>query len=85
MFEKKMIERIPCGRLGTVEEIANLAAYFCSDYASWVNGAVSYSWFHLYSQPDDGLSFSEFFYKCLLHYSISEMKQVNYFEIWNHD
>ncbi|KQK75546.1 hypothetical protein AAES_144079 [Amazona aestiva] len=39
-FEKKMIERIPCGRLGTVEEIANLAAYFCSDYASWVNGAV---------------------------------------------
>ncbi|XP_009890162.1 PREDICTED: 2,4-dienoyl-CoA reductase, mitochondrial [Charadrius vociferus] len=39
-FEKKMIERIPCGRLGTVEEIANLAAYLCSDYASWVNGAV---------------------------------------------
>uniref|UniRef100_A0A8B9DGE9 2,4-dienoyl-CoA reductase [(3E)-enoyl-CoA-producing], mitochondrial n=1 Tax=Anser cygnoides TaxID=8845 RepID=A0A8B9DGE9_ANSCY len=39
-FEKKIIERIPCGRLGTVEEIANLAAYFCSDYASWVNGAV---------------------------------------------
>ncbi|KAM6125818.1 2,4-dienoyl-CoA reductase [(3E)-enoyl-CoA-producing], mitochondrial [Pterocles gutturalis] len=39
-FEKKIIERIPCGRLGTLEEIANLAAYFCSDYASWVNGAV---------------------------------------------
>ncbi|NXU57400.1 DECR protein, partial [Turnix velox] len=39
-FEEMMIERIPCGRLGTVEEIANLAAYFCSDYASWVNGAV---------------------------------------------
>ncbi|NXY90999.1 DECR protein, partial [Alcedo cyanopectus] len=39
-FEGKMIERIPCGRLGTVEEIANLAAYFCSDYASWVTGAV---------------------------------------------
>ncbi|KAM4790948.1 2,4-dienoyl-CoA reductase [(3E)-enoyl-CoA-producing], mitochondrial isoform 3-T3 [Cyanocitta cristata] len=39
-FEKKIIERVPCGRLGTVEEIANLAAYFCSDYASWVNGAV---------------------------------------------
>ncbi|XP_054023423.1 2,4-dienoyl-CoA reductase [(3E)-enoyl-CoA-producing], mitochondrial [Dryobates pubescens] len=39
-FEKKMMERIPCGRLGTVEEIANLAAYLCSDYASWVNGAV---------------------------------------------
>lgn len=56
-----MIERIPCGRLGTVEEIANLAAYLCSDYASWINGAVSYSWFHLYGPPDDGLSFSEFF------------------------
>ncbi|PKK34164.1 2,4-dienoyl CoA reductase 1, mitochondrial [Columba livia] len=39
-FEKMSIERIPCGRLGTVEEIANLAVYFCSDYASWVNGAV---------------------------------------------
>ncbi|NXA33610.1 DECR protein, partial [Eudromia elegans] len=39
-FESKFIERIPCGRLGTVEEIANLATYFCSDYASWVNGAV---------------------------------------------
>ncbi|NXW35194.1 DECR protein, partial [Phaetusa simplex] len=39
-FEKKIIDRIPCGRLGTVEEIANLAAYLCSDYATWVNGAV---------------------------------------------
>ncbi|KAJ6663954.1 hypothetical protein lerEdw1_008908 [Lerista edwardsae] len=40
MFEKMMIERMPCGRLGTVEEIANLATYLCSDYASWVTGAV---------------------------------------------
>ncbi|XP_060099514.1 2,4-dienoyl-CoA reductase [(3E)-enoyl-CoA-producing], mitochondrial [Heteronotia binoei] len=39
-FEKGMIQRIPCGRLGTVEEIANLATYLCSDYASWINGAV---------------------------------------------
>ncbi|XP_055968563.1 2,4-dienoyl-CoA reductase [(3E)-enoyl-CoA-producing], mitochondrial [Sorex fumeus] len=39
-FEKEMIERIPCGRLGTVEELANLAAFLCSDYASWINGAV---------------------------------------------
>ncbi|XP_061458781.1 2,4-dienoyl-CoA reductase [(3E)-enoyl-CoA-producing], mitochondrial [Rhineura floridana] len=39
-FEKKMIDRIPCGRLGTVEEIANLATYLCSDYANWINGAV---------------------------------------------
>lgn len=40
-FEKEMIDRIPCGRLGTVEELANLAAFLCSDYASWINGAVS--------------------------------------------
>lgn len=36
-----MIDRIPCGRLGTTEELANLAAFLCSDYASWINGAVS--------------------------------------------
>ncbi|XP_070659035.1 2,4-dienoyl-CoA reductase [(3E)-enoyl-CoA-producing], mitochondrial isoform X2 [Bos indicus] len=39
-FEKEMIDRIPCGRLGTVEELASLAAFLCSDYASWINGAV---------------------------------------------
>ncbi|XP_073855179.1 2,4-dienoyl-CoA reductase [(3E)-enoyl-CoA-producing], mitochondrial isoform X3 [Macaca fascicularis] len=39
-FEKEMIDRIPCGRLGTIEELANLAAFLCSDYASWINGAV---------------------------------------------
>ncbi|KAK6326378.1 hypothetical protein J4Q44_G00020230 [Coregonus suidteri] len=40
MFEKTMIGRIPVGRLGTPGEIANLAAYLCSDYASWVSGAI---------------------------------------------
>ncbi|XP_053251679.1 2,4-dienoyl-CoA reductase [(3E)-enoyl-CoA-producing], mitochondrial isoform X3 [Podarcis raffonei] len=40
VFEKEMLKRIPCGRLGTIEEIANLATYLCSDYASWINGAV---------------------------------------------
>uniref|UniRef100_A0A4W5NEA9 2,4-dienoyl CoA reductase 1, mitochondrial n=1 Tax=Hucho hucho TaxID=62062 RepID=A0A4W5NEA9_9TELE len=40
MFEKAMIDRIPVGRLGTPGEIANLAAYLCSDYASWVSGAI---------------------------------------------
>lgn len=35
-----MLETIPVGRLGEIEEIANLAAYLLSDYASWVNGAV---------------------------------------------
>ncbi|XP_029480082.1 2,4-dienoyl-CoA reductase [(3E)-enoyl-CoA-producing], mitochondrial-like isoform X2 [Oncorhynchus nerka] len=41
MFEKAMIDRIPVGRLGTPGEIANLAAYLCSDYACWVSGAVT--------------------------------------------
>lgn len=40
-FEKDMIDRIPCGRLGTAEELANLAIFLCSDYASWISGAVS--------------------------------------------
>lgn len=40
-FEREMIDRIPCGRLGTAEELANLAVFLCSDYASWINGAVS--------------------------------------------
>merc|ERR1711953_1179592 len=31
------IKAIPAGRLGEVEEIANLATYLCSDYASWIN------------------------------------------------
>lgn len=35
-----MLKSIPVGRLGEVEEIANLATYLLSDYASWVNGAV---------------------------------------------
>ncbi|XP_037658619.1 2,4-dienoyl-CoA reductase, mitochondrial [Choloepus didactylus] len=39
-FQKDVIERIPCGRIGTVEELANLAAFLCSDFASWINGAV---------------------------------------------
>ncbi|XP_040210540.1 2,4-dienoyl-CoA reductase [(3E)-enoyl-CoA-producing], mitochondrial [Rana temporaria] len=39
-FEAEIPKRIPCGRLGTVGELANLAVYLCSDYASWVSGAV---------------------------------------------
>jgi len=40
-FEKAMINRIPVGRLGKPAEIANLAAYLSSDYATWMSGAVS--------------------------------------------
>ncbi|XP_041844518.1 2,4-dienoyl-CoA reductase, mitochondrial [Melanotaenia boesemani] len=39
-FEKSMIDRIPAGRLGTSAELANLAAYLSSDYATWMSGAV---------------------------------------------
>ncbi|XP_068614706.1 2,4-dienoyl-CoA reductase [(3E)-enoyl-CoA-producing], mitochondrial [Brachionichthys hirsutus] len=39
-FQKEMISRIPTGRLGTPTEIANLAAYVSSGYASWMSGAV---------------------------------------------
>ena len=34
-------KRIPAGRMGEVEELANLATYLVSDYASWVTGEVS--------------------------------------------
>ena len=37
---KDHINIIPAGRLGEVEEIANLATYLCSDYASWINAEV---------------------------------------------
>ena len=37
---KAMLKSIPMGRLGEVEEMANLATYLLSDYASWVNGAT---------------------------------------------
>lgn len=37
-----MLGRIPTGRLGQPGELANLAAYLSSRYASWVSGAVSH-------------------------------------------
>lgn len=41
-FEKTMIDRMPTGRLGKPAELANLAAYLSSDYATWMSGAVSF-------------------------------------------
>ena len=35
-----MLRSVPAGRMGEVEENANLAAYLLSDYSSWVSGAV---------------------------------------------
>eukprot|EP00088_Acartia_fossae_P042905 TRINITY_DN4515_c0_g1_i4.p1 TRINITY_DN4515_c0_g1~~TRINITY_DN4515_c0_g1_i4.p1 ORF type:complete len:346 (-),score=98.17 TRINITY_DN4515_c0_g1_i4:43-1053(-) len=34
---KLMMDNIPVGRIGEIEEIANLATFLCSDYASWIN------------------------------------------------
>ncbi|TGZ63239.1 hypothetical protein CRM22_007028 [Opisthorchis felineus] len=39
-FIKQLPSRIPAQRLGTPEELANLAAYLLSDYSSWLNGQV---------------------------------------------
>ena len=40
-FKDKLIDVLPVGRLGEVPEIANLACYMVSDYASWMSGSVS--------------------------------------------
>ena len=34
---KQMLSQIPVGRIGEIEEIANLATFLCSDYGSWIN------------------------------------------------
>lgn len=39
-FKALMVERNPTQRLGEVAELANLATYLVSDYASWINGEV---------------------------------------------
>ena len=33
-------DQIPVGRIGEVEEVANLALYMTSDFSSWLNGAT---------------------------------------------
>jgi len=39
-FKAELKNQIPVGRLGDVEEVANLALYMISDYSSWLNGAI---------------------------------------------
>lgn len=39
-FEKIMLENNPSKRFGEVDELANLASYLLSDYASWMNGEI---------------------------------------------
>ena len=36
---KSATKRIPCGRIGTPEDIANCVTFLCSDKASYINGA----------------------------------------------
>ncbi|XP_070575471.1 2,4-dienoyl-CoA reductase [(3E)-enoyl-CoA-producing], mitochondrial-like [Ptychodera flava] len=39
-FGEMWKEKIPIGRFGEIEELANLAIYLVSDYSSWVNGEI---------------------------------------------
>ncbi|XP_030831145.1 2,4-dienoyl-CoA reductase, mitochondrial-like [Strongylocentrotus purpuratus] len=39
-FQKILTDSTPTGRIGEQEEIANLACFLCSDYASWFNGEI---------------------------------------------
>jgi NAD(P)-dependent dehydrogenase (short-subunit alcohol dehydrogenase family) len=39
-YEEKWRKRIPLGRVGRHEELANLASYLVSDYADYINGEV---------------------------------------------
>jgi len=39
-FRQTMLDQIPVGRLGEVEEHANLACFLLSDYSSWITGAA---------------------------------------------
>lgn len=39
-LEQKMLDRVPLGRVGNPEELAHLAAFLVSDYASYMNGEV---------------------------------------------
>ena len=39
-FRKLMLDRLPANRMGETQEIANLATFLVSDYASWITGEV---------------------------------------------
>ena len=37
-FKKKLIDKIPSGRLGTGEDVSNSVAFLASDMSSYING-----------------------------------------------
>lgn len=39
-FTESATKRIPAGRLGQPEELANLACYLVSEYSTWLNGQI---------------------------------------------
>ncbi|KAJ0402864.1 hypothetical protein P43SY_000478 [Pythium insidiosum] len=39
-FEETLLRNNPLGRFGEIDELANLATYLTSDYASWMNGEI---------------------------------------------
>ena len=39
-FRSLLKEQIPVGRMGDVEEVANLALYMTSDFSNWMNGTI---------------------------------------------
>jgi len=39
-IKEKLKQRIPLGRFGLIEDIANAAVFLCSDAANYINGAV---------------------------------------------
>jgi len=41
-FRAKLVERIPLGRAGFVEEVANAALFLASDEASYITGVELY-------------------------------------------
>lgn len=38
--EEKIADRVPLRRLGVTEDVANAAAFLCSDHASWITGST---------------------------------------------
>ena len=67
-----MLDQIPVGRLGEVEEHANLACFLLSDYSSWITGAaVTFDGGHLPYMAGMFNSLSKVLAKVLYHFAES--------------